>query len=89
MAHAGLLEGATDEADVVGGTTAAAGLGNHNRYFIQVVFARKQCMHNLSHNHERRVAGIIINVLETYVYRGSSVVVQNNDVVSVGTECRL
>ena len=37
--HAGFFQGTADKADVVGGTAAAAGLGNDDGCFAEVIFA--------------------------------------------------
>ena len=32
---------------------------------IQIVFAGQKCLHNLSYNHQGRVAGVVIDVFQT------------------------
>ena len=51
-----------DEGDVVGGTAAAAGLGDDNGQLICVVFTGKDSSHNLPYHHQRGVAGVVVDI---------------------------
>ena len=54
-----------DKADIVGGTTATAGLGHYNSDFVCIIFTGQECIHDLTDNDQRRIAGIIIDIFQT------------------------
>ncbi len=62
LSHAGFFQGAADKADVIGGTAAAAGLAHKDGGVIQIIFSRKQRVHNLTDDNQGGIAGIIVYV---------------------------
>src|SRR5699024_3545847 len=52
LSHAGFFQGAADKADVIGGTAAAAGLAHKDGGVIQIIFSRKQRVHNLTDDNQ-------------------------------------
>ena len=52
---------------IVGGTAAAACLRHDDCSFVQVIFAGKKSIHDLSHNHQGRIAGIVVYIFKTHI----------------------
>ena len=88
LLHAGFPEGAADKADVVGSAAAAACLRHNDRGPVQVVFAGAECLHDLSHDKEGRVAGVIVDIFEAVVHRLAVVVGQDHEIISAGVDGR-
>ena len=84
-----MLEGTTDEANVVRRTAAATRLGHDDRSVIEVVLSRVQRIHDLTDHDDGRVAGIVVHVLETRIDRCPVCVVQNFDLITAGADGRL
>ncbi len=61
---AGVLEGLADERDVVGGAAAAARLGDDHGRAGEVVLAGEHRLHDLARHEDRRVADVVVDVLE-------------------------
>ena len=86
LGHARLLQRTADEADVVGGTAAAAGLGHDDRCMVEVKMPGLQGIHDLSHHNDGGVAGIVVYIFETRVDGRAVCVLQHYDVVAVGPD---
>ena len=75
LLHTRLFQSPPDETDIVGGTAAAAGLAHHDCDLIQIVSAGMQRLHNLSHDNEGRITGVIVYIFQSHVH-GMFVVVR-------------
>ena len=64
LLHACFLQGTADEADIVAGTASAAGLGDQDGCFVQVVTAGQEGVHDLSHHNQGRIAGIVVHIFQ-------------------------
>ena len=54
--------------DIVGRTASAAGLRNHQRRFMQIIFATVQLVHHLSDDQQRRITGIVMYALQPLIH---------------------
>ena len=61
-------QGTADETDIIGCPAAASCLGNDDSRFVQVVFTGSKGGHDLSHNDEGRVAGVIVYVFQPCIH---------------------
>ena len=84
-----LGQGPADEAHIVGGSAAAAGLGHEDSHLVQVIFARIQGFHDLSHHEEGRIAGVVVDVFQTVIHGLAVVVGKNDHLVAAAAESRL
>ena len=89
LRHIGLLQRTADKSDVVRSTAAAAGLAHDDSHFVQVILAGEQRLHNLSDYHQRRIAGIIVDVFQSDINRLFVVVRKHFQIVSGCVERRL
>ena len=62
MTVAGLFQGLAQQKYVVGGTAAAAGLGDEQRKLIGVILAAFDGGQHLPDDEKRRIAGIVVHV---------------------------
>ncbi len=69
MAEPCLTKGTTDKTDVVGSTAATACLCHDNGNFICIIFAGQECIHDLTDNDQRRIAGIVIDIFQSGINR--------------------
>ena len=76
LLHVCLLQGTADEADDNGG-------------LVQVIFAGQQSFHDLSDYQQRGIAGIVVNIFQTYIHGVLVVIVQYDEIVTAGIERRL
>ena len=60
----GVNQRLADQTVVVGGSTHAAGLRNGERHMIGIVLALDDGVHQLSDDHDRRIAGVVVHVFE-------------------------
>ena len=51
-----------------------------------IIFAGKDGLHDLSDNHRGRVAGIVVDILQTHIYSLFTVIFQNLDLVAKGAD---
>ena len=86
MLIARFLQGPADEADVVGGPAAAAGLADDDGDLVRVVLAGQDGLHDLAHHHQRRIAGVVVHVLQPHIHGLLVVVGQHLHVVAGGVE---
>ena len=89
LLHVCLLQGTADEADIVRCTASATGLAHDNSGLVQVIFAGQQSLHDLSDYQQGRIAGIVVNVFQTYIHGVFVVIVQYDKIVTAGIERRL
>ena len=89
LRHIGLLQRTADKSDVVRSTAAAAGLAHDDSHFVQVILAGEQRLHNLSDYHQRRIAGIVVDVFQSDIDRLFVVVRKHFQIVSGCVERRL
>ena len=68
LLHVCLLQGTADEADIVRRTASTAGLTHDNGGLVQVIFAGQQCFHNLTDYQQGRIAGIVVDIFQTYIH---------------------
>ena len=87
--HICFLQGTADEADIVRRTASATGLAHDNGGLVQVIFAGQQSFHDLSDYQQRGIAGIVVNIFQTYIHRVLVVIVQYDEIVTAGIERRL
>ena len=76
----------TDKRDVVGSTASAAGLCDDDRDFVQVIIAGKQRIHDLADDDQRRIACIVIHILQSDIDRILIVVGQHFQMIPSGVE---
>ena len=88
MRVTGFFQCTPDKTDIVGRTAAASGLRDNDRGFIHIVFSGRYSIHDLSDHHKGRVAGIVVDIFQSDVYRRTIVVVQYNEVVTAGSKRR-
>ena len=89
LLHVCLLQGTADEADIVRRTASATGLAHDNGGLVQVIFAGQQSFHDLSDYQQGGIAGIVVNIFQTYIHRVLVVIVQYDEIVTAGIERRL
>ena len=56
---------------------------------IQIIFAGKQSLHDLSDYHQGRVAGIVVYIFQTHIHGILVVIRQHFQLVTGGIKCRL
>ena len=64
-AEARLFERLAQQVDIVGRTAAAARLGHHQRDLVHVVFSALEGVDKLPDDQQRRIAGIVMYILES------------------------
>ena len=89
LLHVCFLQGTADEADIVRRTASATGLAHDNGGLVQVIFAGQQSFHDLSDYKQGGIAGIVVNVFQTYIHGVLVVIVQYDEIVTAGIERRL
>ncbi len=67
LLHTGLFKSTADKADVIRCTAHTAGLRHDDGSPVRIVFAGFKSFHELAHDTQRRIAGIVVHVLETVV----------------------
>ena len=65
ITHAIFNQCFAQQMNIIGGTAAAAGLGNHNSNLMQVIFARFQRVNKLADNQQCRITGVIMYIFQT------------------------
>ena len=86
MAKAGGFECFADERDVVGGAAATAGLRNEHGQLVGVVAPRGNGFHNLACDQDRRIANVVVHVLQARVHSAVVDARQQIDVVAKALE---
>ena len=61
---AGVHQRLADQAEVVGRTAHAAGLGDGQRHLVRIVLTFKDRVDQLADDHDGRIAGVVVHVLE-------------------------
>ena len=64
VAVAGLFQRLAQERDVIGRAAAAAGLEVYQRRLMRIVLAAFQRAYELTYHQQRRIAGVVVNILE-------------------------
>ena len=83
----GLVQSPSDKGDVVGGTAAAAGLGDDDGQLWSVSYLPEStAVHDLSDHHQGGIAGVIVDVFQTHVDGGSVGIRQNLQLVAEGAD---
>ena len=59
------------QVDIVGRTAAAAGLGDQQGGVIDIILAAFQGFHELSHDQQGRVTGVVVDVFQTFLHHGA------------------
>ncbi len=75
--------------DVVGGTAAAAGLGDEQRGMLQIILAAVQRVQKLADDQQRRIAGIVVDILQAQLCHGTAAVAQHLALVALVAQCVL
>ena len=88
LRHTGFFQCTADKSDIVGSTAAAAGLAHKDSGAVQIIFAGQQCIHDLTDNDQRRIAGVIIYILKTYIHCVAVMVLQDLYVIAKSTDGR-
>ena len=86
MPQPGLLQRPADEAHIVAGAVAAAGLHHGQGQMVGVVFAGEHRVHQLAHGDDGGIAGVVVDVLQARIDGGAVVVVQHDHVVAIAAE---
>ena len=60
-----LLQGLSQEGNVVGGSASAAGLSKEESDLIEIVFSRKKSVHKLTYYQNCGVTGVVMNVFKS------------------------
>ena len=85
---AGIDQSLADQAEVVGRTAHAAGLGDGERYMVGIVFAFQNRVDELADDHDGRVAGVIVHVFEAGFHIATARMLQDVELVPTGTNHR-
>ena len=88
VAEPGLFQRAANEADIVAGAAAAAGLRHGDGEMICVVFSGQNGAHDLADDRDGGEAGVVIDVFQARVDGAAVVVAENFDVIAVFAERR-
>ena len=72
--------------DVVGGTAAAAGLGDEQGRVIQVILAAVQGIQKLADDQQGRIAGVVVDVFQAQLCHGAAAVAQDLALVAVAAQ---
>ena len=57
--------------DVIGRTASAAGLGDKQGGVVDVILAALQRLHELSHNQQCRIAGVVVDVFQSLLHHSA------------------
>ncbi|GFI50999.1 hypothetical protein IMSAGC020_02209 [Lachnospiraceae bacterium] len=76
------LKRSSDESDIVGSTASAAGLADDHGDLAGIIPPGQDGVHDLSHHHQRRIAGVVVDIFKSHVHGLLVVVRQDLDVVS-------
>ena len=69
--------------DIVGGSAAAACLGNKQSGFIEIIFSRLQSVNKLSDYKLSRIANIIVDIFQTCVNNFMAGTRQQFNIISI------
>lgn len=83
---AGFGECFSDKGDVIGGAASAAGLRDEDGGFVRVVFARFERVNDLARGEDGWEAGVVVDVLETFVDDGLVGAFDDFEVIALGVE---
>ena len=83
ITHAIFNQCFAQQMNIIGGTAAAAGLGNHNSNLMQVIFARFQRVNKLADNQQCRITGVIMYIFQAALRNLRAFCFQNLHVVAV------
>ena len=75
--------------DVVGGTAAAAGLGDQQGGVLQIILAAVQRIQKLADDQQRRVAGIVMDILQPQLRHSAAAVAQQLTLIALAAQCVL
>ena len=79
----GLDQRLAQQMDVVGGAAAAAGLGDQQGGVLQIILAAVQRIQKLADDQQRRVAGIVMHILQPQLCHGTAAVAQQFTLVAL------
>ena len=82
----GLDQCLAQQMDVVGGTAAAARLGNEQRGMVQIILAGVQRVNKLTDDQQRRVAGIVVNIFQAKLGDLAAAVAQNFHIIALALQ---
>ena len=82
VAHSGLFQRLAEQVDVVGGTAAAAGLGDEQRYLVWVIAPVLDGVQELADDQQGGVAGVVVDVLQPFVHHCLPLIVQLHHIVA-------
>ena len=85
----GLDQRLAQQMDVVGGTAAAAGLGDQQGSVLQIILAAVQRIQKLADDQQRRVAGIVVDILQPQLCHGTAAVAQQLTLIAFAAQCVL
>ena len=72
-----------EQMDVVGGTAAAARLGDEQGRMLEVIFAAVQRIEELADDQQRRIAGVVVDVFQAQLRHSAAAVAQYLALVAV------
>ena len=83
---AGIHQRLADQAEVVGGAAHAAGLRDGERSGVRIILAFQNRIHKLADNHDGRIAGIVVHVLQADFDIIAAGVLENVEFIAAGTD---
>ena len=75
-----------NQTEIVCGSAHAAGLGDGERGVFRIVFAVQNRVHELTDNHDGRVAGVVVYIFETGFHVFTAGVFENVELVAAGAD---
>ena len=82
--HTGLFQGTADKAYIVGSTAASACLGHDDSNLVDIIFAGQKGIHDLAYYHKGRIAGIVVYIFQSNIYRMAVVIGKYFKVIAAG-----
>ena len=83
------VKGSADKSHVIGGTATAARLRHKYSELVSVVPSRRDCLHKLTDDGDRRKTSVIIDVFQPCIYCLAVIVFQYFKIISVLVKYRL
>ena len=75
-----------DQAEIVRGSAHAAGLCDGERSMFRIILAVQNRVHELTDDHDGRVAGVVVDVFQTGFHVFAAGVFENIELVTAGTD---
>ena len=89
MREACFFQRLAQQKDIVGGTTAAAGLADDEGCVLQIILAAFQCVDKLAYDQQRRIADVVIYIFQACFNNLTASILQNFCLVAAARESGL